>query len=196
MHAQTAPNATYQCSAEKDARTPSTLMTRYKLPRVSIETRAFHDSLKDKVAFSAADSSTATPFSADTTWPDGLLTIFRNCRQAPTLPNNRYCGPYNKLLTYCFGPNSFEFFVAPEAPEEGPPGQGANFYVFIVVYDQLRRPVMIADIKDDGWVDNATLRHEADQHMLWWFDMMAYNCPLPRFWGLSLLGTSLPCLLW
>ncbi|KAF9018082.1 hypothetical protein BDZ89DRAFT_1140239 [Hymenopellis radicata] len=178
-------------------RTLGTSSTRVKLPRVSIETQA---SLKDKAAFSAANSSTArhhhlhgTPFLTDTAWPDGLLTIFRNCRQERgAYTNQRYCGPYNKLLTYCFGPNSYEFFVAPEAPYEGPPGETcADDYVFIVVYDQLRRPVMIADIKGDGWVGNAEYRLDADEHMRWWFELMAHDCPLPRFWGLSLLGTSL-----
>ncbi|KAF8919252.1 Pre-ATP-grasp domain-containing protein [Mucidula mucida] len=38
---------------------PSTPTTRPKLPRISVETRAFHNSLKDEVAFSAADCSTA-----------------------------------------------------------------------------------------------------------------------------------------
>ncbi|KAF8882865.1 hypothetical protein BD779DRAFT_1749785 [Infundibulicybe gibba] len=56
------------------------------------------------------------PFLSDTTWPTGLLEIFDICSQELESRHgdfeNRYNGPYNKLLTYCFGPGSFEFFVA------------------------------------------------------------------------------------
>ncbi|KAF8799606.1 hypothetical protein BYT27DRAFT_7201276 [Phlegmacium glaucopus] len=50
------------------------------------------------------------PISTDTAWPAGLLTIFEICRQEPSY-ENRFYGPYNKLLTYCFGPNSYTYFV-------------------------------------------------------------------------------------
>ena len=49
------------------------------------------------------------PISTDTTWPVGLV-----CRTELPPLENRYLGPYNKLITYYFGPTSFEFFVAPQ----------------------------------------------------------------------------------
>ena len=41
------------------------------------------------------------PFSTDTAWPQSLHTIFDICRQQrePSL-ENRYYGPYDKLLNY------------------------------------------------------------------------------------------------
>jgi hypothetical protein len=54
------------------------------------------------------------PFSTDTacSWPPGLRTIFDICRQQREPLENRYYGPYDKLLNYCFG-DSFQYFVAP-----------------------------------------------------------------------------------
>ncbi|KAK7022877.1 hypothetical protein VNI00_016864 [Paramarasmius palmivorus] len=133
------------------------------------------------------------PFSTDTSWPDGLLTIFDVCRQELQLLENRYCGPYNKLLTYCFGPDSFDFFVAPQtlSMEFFPRDAVSDSIVFLVVFDAHRRPVLIAEIKDDGWINKADLRFKADNQMRQRYDSMLGDCPLPRLWGLSLLGTSL-----
>lgn len=69
--------------------------------------------------------------------PPGLLQIFEICRQ-----------PYNKLLTYCFGPDLFEFFIAPQSP----PSEFSlrDTLVFLIVFDAHRRPMLIAEIKDDA----------------------------------------------
>ncbi|KAF9018077.1 hypothetical protein BDZ89DRAFT_1021700 [Hymenopellis radicata] len=58
MHTQTAPIRHITALQKRTLATPSTSQTRLKLPMVSVETRAFHNSLKDEVAFSTADSST------------------------------------------------------------------------------------------------------------------------------------------
>ncbi|KAM6491925.1 hypothetical protein JOM56_012563 [Amanita muscaria] len=133
-------------------------------------------------------------FLTDATWPAGLHTIFDICRQEfPPLERveNRYYGPYTKLLTYCF-PDSFDFFVAPQAPpSEFPFCDTVDSIVYLVVFDARRRPVLMAEIKDDGWANEAGLRLKADDQMRQRYDSMLRNCPLPRLWGLSLLGTSL-----
>jgi len=130
------------------------------------------------------------PFSTDTAWPQGLHTIFEICRQREPL-ENRYYGPYNKLLNYCFG-DSFQYFVAPQSPPNDLLlHETVDFVVFLVVFDANRRPVLIAEIKDDGWAHRADLRYSADNQIRRRYDAMLGDCPLPCLWGLSLLGTSL-----
>ncbi|KAF9501146.1 hypothetical protein BDN71DRAFT_1439408 [Pleurotus eryngii] len=132
------------------------------------------------------------PFVTDAAWPAGLLKIFEVCRHELQPLENRYYGPYNKLLTYCFGPDSFEFFIAPQSPpSEFSPRDTVDFVVFLVVFDAQRRPVLIAEIKDDAWASKADLRFKADNQMRQRYDSMLNDCPLPHLWGLSLLGTSL-----
>ncbi|CAA7264496.1 unnamed protein product [Cyclocybe aegerita] len=132
------------------------------------------------------------PFPTDAAWPAGLLKIFEICRHELQPLENRYYGPYNKLLTYCFNPDSFEFFIAPQSPpREFSPRDTVDFAVFLIVFDIQRRPVLIAEIKDDAWATRADLRFKADDQIRHRYDSMLDDCPLPRLWGLSLLGTSL-----
>ena len=51
--------------------------------------------------------------------------------------------------------------------------------------------MLMAEIKDDGWANKADLRFKANEQMRQWCNPMVGDCPLPRLWGLSLLGTSL-----
>jgi hypothetical protein len=130
------------------------------------------------------------PFSTDDSWPAGLLTIFEICRNKDKPLEYRYYGPYDKLLNYCFG-DSFTFFVAPQ----NPPGDESikdtlDFIVFLVVFDADRNPVFMAEIKDDSWAGKASLRLKADEQLRGRYDLIFDNCPLPRLWSLSLLGTS------
>ncbi|KAF8548470.1 hypothetical protein OG21DRAFT_759451 [Imleria badia] len=132
------------------------------------------------------------PFFTDTTWPAGLRTIFDSCRQEIyQLPlGNRYLGPYIKLLTYCFGTDSFDFFVAPQAPELDL--EMLDLGLYLIVFDAHCRPLLIVDIRDDEWVNRADLRVRADSQIRLRFGLsLREDCPLPRLWGLSLLGTSL-----
>ncbi|KZP31388.1 hypothetical protein FIBSPDRAFT_849882 [Athelia psychrophila] len=136
--------------------------------------------------------SVSMPFSTDTTWPAGLVTIFNICRQELQPFENRYYAPYNTLLTYCFGPDLFEFFVAPPPPLcEFPPRDTVKTTVFLIVFDARRRPVLIAEIEEDAWTSRPDTRFEADRQMRQRYDSLLAGCPLPRMWGLSLLGTSL-----
>ena len=89
-------------------------------------------------------------FLTGATWPAGLVKIFEICRKDFNQYEGRYYGPYNKLLSYCFGPNSFEFFVAPQGPPgERAPREAVDPIVFFVVFDVQRRPVLMAEIKND-----------------------------------------------
>ena len=132
------------------------------------------------------------PFSTDTTWPQGLRTIFDICRQQREPAENRYYGPYDKLLNYCFGEESFQFFIVPQnPPSDHVLRETDDFVAFLIVFDADRRPVLFAEIKDDGWAHKAGSRFKADDQIRHRYDDMLGDCPLPRLWGLSLLGTSL-----
>ncbi len=119
------------------------------------------------------------PFSTDTAWPQGLCTIFDICCQQCEPFENRYYGPYNKLLNYCFS-NSFQHFVAPYSPPSALTScDTIDFEVFLVVFDANRHPVLIAEIKDDGWADKADLCLQVDDWICRWYDEMLNDCPLP-----------------
>ncbi|KZT11627.1 uncharacterized protein LAESUDRAFT_720878 [Laetiporus sulphureus 93-53] len=100
-------------------------------------------------------------FDTATSWPPGLLTIFDHCRNRPTALENRYYGPFDKLLNYCFG-SSFDFYVAPQNP---PTKLSRDSIVFLVVRDRNDKPVLLVEIKDDGWAQKAELRYRADIQM-------------------------------
>ena len=130
------------------------------------------------------------PFSTDNSWPAGLLKIFELCRKEGQPYENRYYGPYTRLLAYCFG-DSFTFFVGPQsAPSDLVPRETVDFIVYVIVYDAAHRPVLMAEIKDDSWASNARNRLEADKQIRHRYKFMLHTCPLPCLWGLSLLGTS------
>jgi len=131
----------------------------------------------------------AMPFQSDHGWPAGLLTIFNHARAKRTSFENRYYGPYDKLLNYCFG-ESFTFYVAPQNPPRDDSRDTVDFVVFLVVFDNNDRPVMIVEVKDDSWAEKSELRYRADDQMRGRYALMLDDCPLPRLWGLSLLGTS------
>lgn len=132
------------------------------------------------------------PFSTDANWPQGLLNIFNVSHKQNTAVESRYYGPYDRLFNYAVIEGFFTFFLAPQtAPDETSWRDGVNFVIFMVVLNQDRKPVLIAEIKDDRWASEPDKRQRADTHMRQRYDQMLPNCPIPRLYGLSLLGTSL-----
>jgi hypothetical protein len=128
-------------------------------------------------------------FQTDKAWPAGLLTIFEHGRARHTTFENRYYGPYNKLLSHCFG-SGFYFYVAPQSPPRDDRRDTVDFIVFLVVFDSQDKPVFLLEVKDDGWAQKAELRYRADIHIRDRYALMLDECPIPRLWGLSALGTS------
>lgn len=61
----------------------------------------------------------------------------------------------------------------------------------MVVSNQEQQPVLIAEINDHRWVNKPDKRQWANTHMHQRYDQMLRRCPIPRMYGLSLLGTSL-----
>jgi hypothetical protein len=137
------------------------------------------------------------PFSTDTSWPEGLLKIFDVCRGQNTLKmpfEARYYGPYDRLLNYAMIEDTYyAFFLAPQTPpyDRSLPRLTIEMLIYLVVFDQQHKPVLFAVIEDDEWATTPHLRWKADTLMRCLYDDMAYNCPIPRLYGLSLLGTSL-----
>ena len=132
------------------------------------------------------------PFFTDVNWPHGLLDIF-NVSGNGTVPfESRYYGPYDRLFNYALIEGPFTFFLALQtAPNEDPPRDAVDFLVFMVVLNQDQKPVLIAEIKDNRYTNTADKRRRADARIRQLYDQMLFNCPIPRLYGLSLLGTSL-----
>ena len=132
------------------------------------------------------------PFSTDANWPQGLLNIFNVSRNQNVPLESCYYGPYDRLFNYAVVEGSFTFFLAPQtSPDETSTRDAIDFVIFMVVLNQEQKPVLIADIKDDRWANEPNKRLRADTQMRQRYDQMLPNCPIPRLYGLSLLGTSL-----
>lgn len=54
------------------------------------------------------------------------------------------------------------------------------------------KPVLIVEVKDDSWAQKAELRYRADKQMRDRYGLMLDDCPTPRLWGLSVLGSGNP----
>ncbi|KAH9061733.1 hypothetical protein EDB83DRAFT_871050 [Lactarius deliciosus] len=132
------------------------------------------------------------PFATDTSWPQGLLDIFNVSRNENAPVESRYYGPYDRLFNYALIEGSFTLFLAPQsALDEVAAREAVDFVVFLVVFNQEKKPVLFAEIKDDKWANNPSRRLEADTQMRHRFDLMIHNSAVPHLYGLSLLGTSL-----
>jgi hypothetical protein len=132
------------------------------------------------------------PFSTDANWPQNLLNIFNVSRNQNASPESRYCGPYDRLFNYSVIEGSFTFFLAPQtALDETSARNAVDFVVFMVILNKEQKPVLIADIEDDRWANKPDKRQRADTQMRQRYDQMLPTCPIPRLYGLSLLGTSL-----
>ena len=65
-----------------------------------------------------------------------------------------------------------------------------------MVFNPEYKPVLIMDIKDDGWANEPDARRKADPLMRQRLDQMLPDCLVPRLYGLSPLRTSCSDLLW
>lgn len=63
---------------------------------------------------------------------------------------------------------------------------------FVVVLNQEQHLVLVAEIKDDKWVNIPEKRWRADTQTHQLYDqLLPPNCHIPGLYGLGLLGTSL-----
>jgi hypothetical protein len=114
--------------------------------------------------------------------------MFDSVRTERTPFEDRWNGPYDKLLNYCFG-ESRDFYVAVKNVSSDV-RYSKDIILFMVVFNSKRKPVFIVEVNDDGWVENVELRCRADEQMRRRYLFMLDQCPLPRLWGLCLLGAS------
>jgi hypothetical protein len=77
-------------------------------------------------------------------------------------------------------------FPSGETGEDSP----LHSFVFWIVLDVDRRPILIAQIEEGGWADKPNFRLMADYQFGLLHDMMVHDSPLPHHWCLSLLTTS------
>ena len=129
-------------------------------------------------------------FLTDNAWPAGLLTIFEQYRAKCEVFENHYYGPYDKLLNYCFR-SDFTFYIAPQSPPNDDSHDTIEFIVFLIMFNSKKKPVLLVEVKDNSWAYRAELRYQADKQMHDWYDLILEVCPMPRLWGLSVLGTSM-----
>ena len=129
-------------------------------------------------------------FERDNAWPAGLLGLFESWATHDTF-EDRYVGVYNTLLQYCFGLEHPNACIAPgnPYPDDRP---STHPIVYYVAYDVgPSDPILLVEIKDDSCADLSALRRLADEQMRELYEEMLAKCPLPRLWGLSLLGRSM-----
>ncbi len=131
------------------------------------------------------------PFEKEDQWPAGLLKIFEIARGATSTLENRYYGACDALLNHCFMTDDFTYIVSPRySPANDRTTETVYFLVLLVVGDQ-GKPVLFLEVKQDSWVQQASSRKKADSQMRDKFDAMLHDCPIPRLWGISVLGTSM-----
>lgn len=118
-------------------------------------------------------------FETDQHWPEGLVKIFEHIKRNPSLMG----GAISKLLYYIFP--GFTFYVTRPSST----ADRSNPLPFWVCTDG--GPVLFVGMRDAGWADRADLRLRADEEMRKEFDHLMVDCPIPRLYGLSLLGQSL-----
>lgn len=135
------------------------------------------------------------PFQTDNAWPAGLLTLFKNDR-AKHLPfENRYCGPYNTLLNYCFR-TEFTFYIASQNPPPSLSTDSCDTINFIA-FNSDDEPVLIFQVKGERWAQKVGLRCRADKEMRDQYESMFGIGGTPDIWGLSASSRHFhACLLW
>ncbi|KXN84073.1 hypothetical protein AN958_00488 [Leucoagaricus sp. SymC.cos] len=131
-------------------------------------------------------------FLEDHAWPATLLTLFESIRNRPMSFPFRYHGSYLTLLYYCFREPDFMFLVAPQPiPKDGRIRDAVNYNICLGLPRNSNDLVCLVEVKDDHWNLSADLRYLADQQMRNRYSEMLEACPLPRLWGISLLGTKM-----
>jgi len=130
------------------------------------------------------------PFSTDTSWPQGLLDIFDASRNRKEPLESRYYGPYDRLFNYAVVEGSFTLFLALQVDEDFAP-DAIDTPAFMAILNQDQKPVLIEEIRDDRCANEPFTRQMADAQIRRRYGDMLMDCPIPRLYGLSLLGTSL-----
>ncbi|KXN87529.1 hypothetical protein AN958_08508 [Leucoagaricus sp. SymC.cos] len=131
-------------------------------------------------------------FLEDHAWPATLLTLIESICNRPMPFSSHYHGSYLMLLYYCFREPNFMFLVAPQPiPQDSRIHDATNFNICLGLPRNSNDLVCLVEVKDDHWNLSADLSYLADQQMRNRYSKMREACPLPRLWGISLLGTKM-----
>ncbi|KIO24670.1 hypothetical protein M407DRAFT_8800 [Tulasnella calospora MUT 4182] len=126
-------------------------------------------------------SSEVMTFQLDKSWPTGLQTIFDHGRAKHS--RTVTMDPTTNYSTIASGT------IVPLADDWQ--DSADSLIPFSTVFDRNHKPVLLVEIRDDGWAGKAELHYRADKLMRSRYALMLDDCPIPRLWGLSILGTSM-----
>jgi len=123
------------------------------------------------------------------------VDVFISVHQRPFdgggVVEERYYGPFNALLSYCFQMTSqFRFIVTPQHPPSlEQPRNSVDTVFYLVIYNSAFGPVLFAEIKDDNWANSAEKRLTENKQVRLRFYHMLRDCPIRTLFGFSFLGT-------
>ena len=63
--------------------------------------------------------------------------------------------------------------------------------VWLLVFDEDLRPVLLVEVKDDSWLSRPATRERADAHMRERYEDVLVDCPLTKLYGISFIGTKM-----
>ena len=131
-------------------------------------------------------------FTSDTEWPRKLTRVFEILKHKPTntAQESRYYSGYNKMLTHCFR-DSLDYTVAPQVPPPIAPRESLDFMVWLLVFDEDLKPVLLVEVKDDSWLSRPSTREGADAQMRARYEDILVECPLTKLYGISFIGTKM-----
>lgn len=131
-------------------------------------------------------------FTSDIEWPWQLKRVFESLKQKPTntAQESRYYSGYNKLLQHCFR-DSLDYTIAPQAPPPTAPREAADFMVWLLVFDEDLKPVLLVEVKDDSWLSRPATRERADAQMRERYEDVLVDCPRTKLYGISFIGTKM-----
>ncbi|KIM32786.1 hypothetical protein M408DRAFT_35819, partial [Serendipita vermifera MAFF 305830] len=102
----------------------------------------------------------------------------------------RYYSGYNKLLTHCFR-DTLDYTVAPQAPPPAAPREAVDFMVWLLVFDEDLKPVLLVEVRDEIWLSRPSTRERADAQMRERYEDISADCPLTKLYGISFIGTRM-----
>jgi len=131
-------------------------------------------------------------FTSDTEWPRKLQRVFEILKERPanTAQESRYYPGYNKMLAHCFR-DTLDYTIAPQAPPPTATREAVDFMVWLLVFDEDLKPVLLVEVKDDSWLSRPATRERADAQMRERYEDVLAECPLTKLYGISFIGTKM-----
>ncbi|KAJ7153974.1 hypothetical protein C8R43DRAFT_1001604 [Mycena crocata] len=123
-------------------------------------------------------------FDTDKEWPLELGTDFDIAARpdAASWCCGAYNGPYNKMLSHCFG-NGFQFMITPHLVDST---------IFYTVFHggKTDRPVFVMEVQNNGHSILNTRKY-ADKQMRGRYDDLLFECPIDLLYGGCVFGSKM-----